>query len=67
MKDSDRLQSVRITPRATASFTTGTKLSAGYNRTQLSARVGSGLEQNGGAPNATFEHTWLGAARKSVR
>lgn len=63
-EDSDRLQSVRITPRATASFTTGTKLSAGYDRTQLSARVGSGLEQIGGAATATFEHTWLGASQK---
>jgi tetratricopeptide (TPR) repeat protein len=62
-QDSDRLQTMRIAPRATVSFDTGTQFSAGYDRTSLSARAGSGLEQIGGGTTAMFERTWLVAAQ----
>jgi predicted Zn-dependent protease len=62
--DSDRLQVQRFTPRATFLFATGTQIAAGYERTRLTARAGSGLEQIDESPTADYEHVWTGVAQR---
>jgi tetratricopeptide (TPR) repeat protein len=62
--DSDRLQVQRFAPRATVAFVSGTQLSAGYERTRLDARPGSGLEQPDGTPSAHYGHGWIGGAQR---
>ena len=42
--DSDGLRIVRVAPRADIGLHTDTRIHAGYERTELNARVGSGLE-----------------------
>ena len=62
--DSDQLQVQRFTPRGTFALKSGTHISAGYDRTLLTARTGSGLEQVDGSSSADYEHTWVGLAQK---
>jgi tetratricopeptide (TPR) repeat protein len=62
--DSDQLEIQRYTPRGTFAFNSGTQISAGYDRTRLSARQGSGLESIDGSAAADFEQAWVGAAQK---
>ncbi|MGH9314380.1 MAG: tetratricopeptide repeat protein, partial [Vicinamibacterales bacterium] len=62
--DSDSLQVQRLAPRINIALTTGTQFSAGYEREELEARAGSGLEQIGGGRQARHEHVWLGAAQR---
>lgn len=62
--DSDKLEIQRYTPRGTFAFNSGTQISAGYDRTRLSARQGSGLESIDGSASADFEQAWVGAAQK---
>jgi tetratricopeptide (TPR) repeat protein len=62
--DSDSLQVQRLAPRLTIALTTGTQFSAGYEREDLEARAGSGLEQVDGGHEALHEHVWLGAAQR---
>jgi predicted Zn-dependent protease len=62
--DSDRLQVQRFTPRATVALRSGMQFSAGYERTRLDARVGSGLEQVDGAQTAEYRQGWIAGAQK---
>ncbi len=62
--DSDALRIQRFTPRALVALDSGTQLSAGYDRSELEARAGSGLDTLGGQTRATFEQTWAGAAQR---
>jgi tetratricopeptide (TPR) repeat protein len=62
--DSDDLQIQRFTPHAVLSLQTGTLLSAGYERTRLDARSGSGLDALDGSPIAQYDHVWTGAAQR---
>jgi tetratricopeptide (TPR) repeat protein len=65
--DSDNLQLQRFTPNATVALVTGTQFSAGFDRTQLDARSGSGLDQIDGTPSADYRHSWVGVAQKVGR
>jgi hypothetical protein len=62
--DSDRLEVQRFSPRAMVSLRTGTQITAGYERTTLSARSGSGLDQENGATAADYRHSWVGVGQK---
>jgi tetratricopeptide (TPR) repeat protein len=62
--DSDDLQVQRFSPNAVLSLRTGTWLSAGYDRTRLEARAGSGLEAVDGAAVANYEHIWTRATQR---
>ena len=65
--DSDDLQVQRVAPRATVALTSGTQFSAGYERSRLDARSGSGLDRLNGSTGAQYEHTWVGAAQRFGR
>ena len=62
--DSDQLQVLRVEPRASAVFQSGTRVSGGYERSRLDARIGSGLEQMDGSLSAQHDHLWAGAAQR---
>lgn len=62
--DSDALQIRRFTPRALVALDSGTQFSAGYDRSELDARAGSGLDTFDGRTDATIEQTWAGAAQR---
>jgi tetratricopeptide (TPR) repeat protein len=62
--DSDNLQVQRFSPQGVVSLRTGTWLSAGYQRTRLEAREGSGLDAVDGSPIAHVEHIWMRAAQR---
>jgi hypothetical protein len=62
--DSDDLQVQRFSPQAVAALHTGTWLAAGYERTRLEARTGSGLDAAGGSPVALSDHVWTRAAQR---
>ncbi len=62
--DSDDLRVQRFSPNAVLSLRTGTWLSAGYDRTRLEARTGSGLDALDGAPVANYEHIWTRATQR---
>jgi predicted Zn-dependent protease len=62
--DSDDLQVQRIAPRATIALNSGTQLAAGYERSRLDARSGSGLDALDGSSVAQYEHTWAGAEQR---
>jgi tetratricopeptide (TPR) repeat protein len=62
--DSDHLLVRRIEPRASISTRSGARMSAGYERTNLEASRGSGLEQPNGSLSAEYRHAWVGAAQK---
>lgn len=62
--DSDGLRSVKFAPRADIGFTSNTRLSAGYERVDLRARAGSGLDGLSGATTATLEQGWAGLSQR---
>jgi cytochrome c-type biogenesis protein CcmH/NrfG len=62
--DSDALRVQRFAPRALVALNSGTQLSAGYDRSELDARPGSGLDTLDGHTGATVEQTWVGAAQR---
>jgi tetratricopeptide (TPR) repeat protein len=65
--DSDNLQVQRFAPRAVLSLQTSTLFSAGYERTRLDARSGSGLDALDGSSIAHYDHVWAGAAQRFGR
>jgi tetratricopeptide (TPR) repeat protein len=65
--DSDRLEQRRFAPYIIVGLMSGTQLSAGYERTQLEAQSGSGLDQLDGARQAEYVHSWVGVAQKFGR
>lgn len=62
--DSDNLQVQRVAPRATVALDSGTRFSAGYERSRLAARSGSGLDRLDGSTIAQYEHAWVGAGQR---
>jgi tetratricopeptide (TPR) repeat protein len=62
--DSDQLDIQRFAPRGTFALKSGTHISAGYERTRLSARHGSGLDSIDGADSVDYEQVWVGGAQK---
>ena len=62
--DSDALHVRRFTPRGVVALDSGTQFSAGYDRSELEARAGSGLDAVNGQTAATYEHAWAGAAQR---
>ena len=62
--DSDDLQVQRIAPQATLALGTGTQLSAGYERSRLTARAGSGLDSFDGDVTANYAHTWAATEQR---
>lgn len=62
--DSDELTVQRIAPRAVVALNSGTQFSAGYERSTLDARAGSGLDALNGETHANYEHTWAGASQR---
>ena len=62
--DSDALQVRRFTPRGVVALDSGTQLSAGYDRSELDARAGSGLDTLHGQTDATIEQMWVGGAQR---
>jgi len=60
--DSDHLQVARIAPAGSLMLTSGTRLSAGYERYSLQAAPESGLDRRAGG-TATHEHTWGSVAQ----
>jgi tetratricopeptide (TPR) repeat protein len=65
--DSDRLEQRRFAPYISVGLMTGTQLSAGYERTQLEAQSGSGLDQLDDDRQAEYVHMWIGVAQKVGR
>jgi cytochrome c-type biogenesis protein CcmH/NrfG len=65
--DSDRLQIQRFAPHGTFALVTGTQFSAGYERSRLTARRGSGLDAIDGAADVDYQHSWVGVAQKLGR
>jgi tetratricopeptide (TPR) repeat protein len=63
--DSDGLRVARIDPRVSAAMLDGTRLDAGYERADLRARPGSGLEQVGGATDASHQLAWIGLVQRA--
>jgi hypothetical protein len=55
--DSDHLQVARIAPAGSLMLTSGTRLSAGYERYSLQATPESGLDRRAGG-TAIHDHTW---------
>jgi hypothetical protein len=62
--DSDALRVNQIAPRAVVALNSGTRFSAGYDRSRLEARPGSGLDAFDGHTTASYEHIWAGAAQR---
>jgi hypothetical protein len=62
--DSDALLIRRFAPHALVALNSGTQFSAGYDRSELDARAGSGLDAIDGRTDATVEQTWVGAAQR---
>jgi tetratricopeptide (TPR) repeat protein len=65
--DSDNLSVQRFAPTVTLALSSGTRISGGYERTRLSARMGSGLEQFDGSTTADVTHIGVGALQKMGR
>ncbi|HTG99315.1 MAG TPA: tetratricopeptide repeat protein [Vicinamibacterales bacterium] len=61
-RDSSTLEILRVEPRATMVFASGTALSGGFEHEQLRADKGSGLEQIDGTESARHDQIWIGAA-----
>jgi len=61
--DSDGLSIRRLAPLATIALASGTRLDGGFERHDLRARAGSGLEQTGGGLTSRHESVWFGAGQ----
>ena len=62
--DSDGLRATRFAPKADIGLESDTRIHAGYDYIDLSARVGSGLETMSGASTATVDQVWAGASQR---
>ena len=62
--DSDSLHAARFAPKADIGLKSDTRIHAGYEYIDLSARVGSGLETVSGASAATVDQVWAGASQR---
>jgi tetratricopeptide (TPR) repeat protein len=62
--DSDDLTVQRIAPHAVVALDSGTQLTAGYERSRLEARPGSGLDGVDGRATTDYEHRWAGVAQR---
>jgi tetratricopeptide (TPR) repeat protein len=62
--DSDGLRVQRFTPRINLSLMNGTRIEGAYERTDLRARAGSGLEQVTGTLTARQDAGWLGLTQR---
>jgi Tfp pilus assembly protein PilF len=62
--DSDGLRVQRLAPRVSLSLLNGTRIDGGYERADLRAREGSGLEQVDGALQARHEFAWVGITQQ---
>lgn len=62
--DSDGLRVQRFAPRVSLAFLDGTRIDGGYDRADLRARGGSGLEQVDGALQARHEFAWVGMTQR---
>jgi tetratricopeptide (TPR) repeat protein len=62
--DSDGLHTARFAPKADIGLPSDTRIHAGYEYIDLSARVGSGLETVSGASTAIVDQVWAGASQR---
>ena len=62
--DSDGLHAARFAPKGDIGLRSDTRIHAGYDYIDLSARVGSGLETVSGASTATVDQVWAGASQR---
>lgn len=62
--DSDGLSVQRFTPRINLTLLNGTRVEGAYERADLRARAGSGLEQVTGALDARQDAGWLGVTQR---
>jgi tetratricopeptide (TPR) repeat protein len=62
--DSDGLRIVRVAPKADIGLHTDTRIYAGYERTELSARVGSGLETVARTSSTSVDEVWSGFSQR---
>ncbi len=65
--DSDGLQVARIDPRVSVALLDGTRVEGGYERADLRARLGSGLEQIDGTTDARHQLAWIGLVQRAGR
>ncbi len=65
--DSDALRTARFSPRATVALRAGTTFTAGFDRGQLEARRGSGLEGVDGSTMAWYDQTFASVAQQFGR
>ena len=63
-RDSDDLEIQRYAANAEFALSSGTDLRAGFERHDLRAPIGSGLEQLSGVADAVHEEGWLGVAQR---
>lgn len=61
--DSDGLRIRRVDPRLSLALPGGTRVDAGFERADLRAQRGSGLEQIGGGLDAHHQLAWAGVAQ----
>ena len=62
--DSDGLRIARVAPKADIGLHTDTRIHAGYERTELSAPVGSGLETVAHTSSASVDEVWSGLSQR---
>ena len=62
--DSDGLRTARVAPKADIGLPSDTRIHAGYEHIDLSARAGSGLEAVSGARSAMVDQVWAGASQR---
>jgi tetratricopeptide (TPR) repeat protein len=62
--DSDGLRIVRVAPKADIGLHSDTRIYAGYERTELSARVGSGLETVARTSATSVDEVWSGLSQR---
>ena len=62
--DSDGLRTARVAPKADIGLPSDTRIHAGYEHIDLTARIGSGLEAVSGASTAMVDQVWAGASQR---
>ena len=62
--DSDGLRTARVAPKADIGLRSDTRIHAGYERIDLRARVGSGLDTASGGSNAALDQLWAGVTQR---
>jgi tetratricopeptide (TPR) repeat protein len=63
--DSDGLRIQRFEPRVNLALSSATRVDAGYDRAELRARSGSGLEQRDGGLDAHHHAFWAGVSQQA--